>query len=426
MKTAELLANIRSPWLFTVSHRLAQGEELRENFEQLLVSFFESLQQAVESSDFGALDLVLDGWVQARTESELERREAGLLPVIGQILLLTLEISREKLTGQDALALISDIMPAFLHATEYVVRRETALYVEHMSRELEKANVTLKRLDRSKSDFISIAAHELKTPLTLIEGYTAMMRDQLPKQEQFEQSQVLLKGMDNGTRRLREIVDDMIDVSLIDNSLLSLHFQPVWPNRLLRTLQIEFRNVITQRRQVLEVCAFPGSNEMTFGDEERLSQAFRNLFSNAIKYTPDGGRIVVDGRKLPGFVEITIADNGIGIDAEDHTRIFEKFGGLGSVSLHSSGKTKFKGGGPGLGLPITKGIIEAHGGAIWVESAGYDETKCPGSMFHVLLPSRKSPPDDKMAKLFHPLSESQAEDSLPARDAAASSRAGST
>jgi signal transduction histidine kinase len=142
---------------------------------------------------------------------------------------------------------------------------------------------------------------------------------------------------------------------------------------------------------------------MIFGDEERLYQAFRNLISNAIKYTPDGGKVAVDGRKLPGFIEVTISDTGIGIDPEDHTLIFEKFGRLGNVSLHSSGKTKFKGGGPGLGLPITKGIVEAHGGSVWVESSGYNEVDCPGSVFHVLLPIRKTPPDSKSAKLFSPL-----------------------
>jgi signal transduction histidine kinase len=73
---------------------------------------------------------------------------------------------------------------------------------------------------------------------------------------------------------------------------------------------------------------------------------------------------------------------------------------LGDVSLHSSGKTKFKGGGPGLGLAITKGIIEAHQGSVWVESEGYDEVRCPGSIFHVLLPLRTQPSDPKLAKLF--------------------------
>jgi signal transduction histidine kinase len=215
----------------------------------------------------------------------------------------------------------------------------------------------------------------------------------------------LLKGVDNGTRRLQEIVDDMVDVSLIDTNMLSLNYQPVWINRLLNVLGDEFRPIAEERGLALEIVDYEGSDKMTFGDDERLFQALRNVISNSVKYTPDGGRVVIDGRLLPGFIEVTVADTGIGIDPEDHMRIFEKFGRLGSVLLHSSGKTKFKGGGPGLGLPITKGIIEAHGGAIWVESDGYDEERCPGSIFHILLPLRDSPPDDKTAKLFSPLAE---------------------
>jgi signal transduction histidine kinase len=145
---------------------------------------------------------------------------------------------------------------------------------------------------------------------------------------------------------------------------------------------------------------------MLFADSERLFQAFRNLVTNAIKYTPDGGFITIGGRMLSGFIEITFTDTGIGIDLEDQERIFEKFGRLGNVALHSSGKIKFKGGGPGLGLPITKGIIEAHGGAIWVESEGYDEENCPGTIFHVLIPLRKDSPDQRDVEIFRPLNES--------------------
>jgi signal transduction histidine kinase len=172
-------------------------------------------------------------------------------------------------------------------------------------------------------------------------------------------------------------------------------------------LRQEFNQIIDERHLKLEIRKFPGSDEMTFGDEERLCQAFRNLISNAVKYTPDGGKIIIDGRRLPGFIEVTISDTGIGIDSENLSRVFEKFGSLGSSSLHSSGKTKFKGGGPGLGLPITKGIIEGHGGAIWVESPGYDEEECLGSTFHVMLPVRKTPPDDHTAKLFSALVEDE-------------------
>ena len=112
---------------------------------------------------------------------------------------------------------------------------------------------------------------------------------------------------------------------------------------------------------------------------------------------------MVSGRKLPGFIEVTVSDTGIGISLENQAVIFDKFSQLGSVGLHSSGKTKFKGGGPGLGLPIARGILEAHGGSIWVESAGYDEEKCPGSTFHILVPARTESTDLKMAKLFDTL-----------------------
>jgi signal transduction histidine kinase len=192
----------------------------------------------------------------------------------------------------------------------------------------------------------------------------------------------------------------MIDVSMIDNNLLNLNFQPVWIIQLFQLLKNELFVSVSNRKQTLELNQFPGSDQMIFADPERLYQSFRNILSNAIKYTPDGGRIVVDGRILSGFIEVTVSDNGIGISPQDQELIFEKFGQLGNASLHSSGKTKFKGGGPGLGLPIARGIIEAHGGAIWVDSEGHDEVKCPGSIFHVLLPIRTEPPDPSFAKLF--------------------------
>jgi signal transduction histidine kinase len=118
-----------------------------------------------------------------------------------------------------------------------------------------------------------------------------------------------------------------------------------------------------------------------------------HLIQNAIKYTPDEGQIRITGRLLgegmlpqDQTIEIIVADTGIGIAPHDLERVFEKFYRAGDVMLHSTGKTKFRGAGPGLGLTIARGIVEAHGGRIWAESPGYDEETCPGSQFHVVLP----------------------------------------
>ena len=116
------------------------------------------------------------------------------------------------------------------------------------------------------------------------------------------------------------------------------------------------------------------------------------MLSNAIKSTPDGGRIEIIGHAYTEssgqFVEVIVKDNGIGIDPADQHKIFDKFYRTGDLMKHSTGKTKFKGAGTGLGLSLVKGIVDAHGGRIWAESLGHDEQTCPGSNFHVLLPLR--------------------------------------
>jgi signal transduction histidine kinase len=133
---------------------------------------------------------------------------------------------------------------------------------------------------------------------------------------------------------------------------------------------------------------------MIEADTAGVRKVFYHLIVNAIKYTPDSGSVRVWGRPLElegvrpgrGWVEIVISDTGIGIDPSAQELIFAKFYQTGEVASHSSGISKFKGGGPGLGLAITRGIIEAHGGRVWAESPGHDEVHCPGSHFHVVLP----------------------------------------
>ncbi len=399
MNVSEILREIRPAWIRRVANSMARGAGVRENFQAEIEHFYDLIVQAVETGDPSWVEPILIEWVNASTKSDLEEGQKNISAVLNRMLMITYEISREDLTDLDAIDLLGALLPVFTFALEKVARHETEMRVDYISKELEGVRQKLERLDRSKSNFISVAAHELKTPLTLVEGYSAMMRE-IAKDSKSAQMDTLLDGINNGIRRLRALVDDMIDVSLIDNNILDLNFQPVWLQQQFRLLESELIGSISSRKQIFELRPFPGSDQMIFADPERLYQSFRNILSNAIKYTPDGGKIVVDGRLLPGFIEVTIKDTGIGISSKDQEAIFEKFGQLGDASLHSSGKIKFKGGGPGLGLPIARGIIEAHGGTIWAESDGHDEVKCPGSTFHVLLPLRTEAPDPKLNKLF--------------------------
>ncbi len=400
MQILDLLNQIQPIWLNRVVQNMARGAGLREDFREQLNHFYGLLVQAVETGDMAWLDNIILEWATSLPLSDLDGKQTNLTHLLREMMTITNEVIKENLDVADALDVTTTIAPCFAYIFEKAAAYEMEARINYVSSQLETAQQSLERLERSKSDFIAVAAHELRTPLTLVEGYTAMLRESLGIKEADSQFNLLLKGIDIGTQRLKLIIDDMIDVSMIDNNLLQLTFQPVWVNRLITGLEIELSRSLKDRKQKLVINQFSGWNELTFGDPERLLQVFRNVLTNAIKFTPDDGTISVSGRKLPGFLEFTVKDSGIGIDVEDQQIIFEKFGQLGNIALHSSGKTKFKGGGPGLGLPIAKGIIEAHGGAIWVESEGFDETCCPGSTFHIFLPLRSAPPDDRAAKLF--------------------------
>ncbi len=408
MKAQELLSQIRPIWLQRVSQSLTRGAGARDTFIGELNRFYDGLEQAVMTGNPAWLDPAIHEWTGSPTLSDLQQSRKNVSGMLNSIISITNDVAVENLSEQDALDLLSTITPICTYGLEKIARLEMEARVTYVTNELIEVRQTLEKLDRSKSNFISVAAHELKTPLTLIEGYTAMMRD-LVSQNGNDQIDMLLSGVNTGINRLREIIDDMIDVSLIDNDLLSLNLQPILIGQHLHLLQREFESAIQERCQTLEINSFPGSDTWIYADTERLYQALKNVISNAIKFTPDKGTISINGRSLPGFIEITVADTGIGISAENQTRIFEKFGQTGRADLHSSGKTKFKGGGPGLGLPITRGIIEAHGGTIWVELPGYDEEKCPGSVFHILLPIRTERTDPKVAKLFSKLEKQQSE-----------------
>jgi len=257
---------------------------------------------------------------------------------------------------------------------------------------MEDAHAKLERLDHTKSDFINITSHELRTPLTVISGYSQMLlEDPIYKENDFYQK--VIDGIHEGTIRLHEIVAAMLDVAKIDTRALELQKEPTNMKELLHGVYAQFRKAINERSLVL---SFEKLDDLPLisGDPKALEKVFYHLISNAIKFTPDGGKISIAGSVIPkgdtkfqaGGVQIVISDTGIGIDPRFKELIFSKFYQTGELVLHSSGRTKFKGGGPGLGLAIVRGIVQAHGGRVWAESPGYDEEKLPGSLFSVVLP----------------------------------------
>ncbi len=298
-----------------------------------------------------------------------------------------------SLTRKEAAAFTEeDAALVLAFAGQAAVALENASLYDEITRfnaELEKAYHNLARLDQAKADFIEVAAHELRTPLTVIKGYTQVLATR-PGVVNDADSQMLLNSVMDGVNRLHEIINSMLDVSKIDNQTLSMHIEPTWMHMVLRRVSSELKEALVERNITLKV---EGVKELPWiqADSELLYKVFHHLVINAIKYTPDGGRITIRGRKVLGkdglpAVEICVQDTGIGIDPAHHDLVFEKFYQTGKVSVHSSGRTKFKGGGPGLGLAIARGIVEAHGGRIWVESPGHDETTFPGSTFYVQLP----------------------------------------
>lgn len=392
MSAEDILSQIREKIIYSYADYSKGSVQLQV---ETVAAFVDYLATVLTYKDSSKIDPFLD---QCLANQEIDRDESFSTQV-NTLFSFVYACSKRELPAEQSNQLIVELFPVLAHSLQYIYKQEFGAYLDRISEE----QAALEKLDKSKSGFISIAAHELKTPLTLLEGYTAMMREIIEQKQIFDEHLFLLMdGMNSGSQRLREIINDMIDVSLIDNEMLSLSFQPTWVNKLLDKLALEFQPIIQSRMMSLEIIRFEGDEDLNYYDGERIFQALSNVVSNAIKYTPDGGKVTVKGHKVDEYYELLVIDNGIGVDPINQSKIFSKFDPIGDISLHSSGKTKFKGGGPGLGLPIAKGIIEAHGGRIWVESDGYDEIKCPGSTFHILLPVLIRPPDQAAEILFNP------------------------
>lgn len=260
--------------------------------------------------------------------------------------------------------------------------------LEGKLRELETMNAELRRLDKIKDDFIQLTAHELRTPLTLIYGYSRLLQESpvvLQLKESSAEMQSFIVGLVDSIERMSRVINEILTVSRIATGRIQLAVGPANLREIVSDIVASYHDVTRQRNLLV---SFDPEQWPTLiqADGDLLRLAIQNVLGNAVKYTPDGGVINIFARSGVGNILITVQDTGIGINKADQGRIFDRFFSADDIQLHSTSKTAFGGGGLGLGLAICRGIVEAHGGKIWVESEGRDEEHLPGSTFYIDLP----------------------------------------
>jgi signal transduction histidine kinase len=228
---------------------------------------------------------------------------------------------------------------------------------------------------RIKDDFLSIVSHELRTPLTSIQGYSQLLEGRLRGEHDGESKEMAhLRVIRSQVGRMRRLVDDLLDVSRIDRrggvSIEPIDFD----------LADELREAVARLRREhpdRNVAITAPDSLPLHADRDRLGQVLSNLLENAVKYSPDGGRIEVVAERRGGEVEVRVSDAGIGIPAEHRENVFERF----YQADGDAGRRRF--GGLGLGLYISRAIIDAHSGRIW---AGANTEAASGSVFGFRIP----------------------------------------
>ncbi len=227
------------------------------------------------------------------------------------------------------------------------------------TRELRKKNEELTKMDKLKSDFVSNVSHELRTPLTSIKGYSLLMRNGKlgeVNQQQQESLQIVCDEAD----RLTRLINDILDLSRFENKKMQINKIPVNIAQV-ATEVITTMQMLAHEKKLQVTLHALDDLPLVLGSKDFIKQVFVNLLSNAIKFTPVDGRIDLSLEQKNNFLEVSVKDTGQGIPTEYHDKLFDKFFQVDSSMTRQHGGT-------GLGLPISKHIVEQHGGSIWVIS----------------------------------------------------------
>lgn len=256
------------------------------------------------------------------------------------------------------------------HLAILAAQAAVALESAQLVAALQKANDELSRLDKLKSDFIAIASHELRTPLGVILGYSSFLQETQDPEVREHASKVVGSAL-----QLRRIIEDLTNLRYMEQNPTDLHLVNVSLAEFLNEIIHDALGLIDAKRHRLQYV--PPPNDLIISvDHARLSMALTNILNNAIRFTQEGGRIMVQ-TKVQSLrqVWILISDTGIGLAREETERIFDRFY---QVEDHMT-RTQ---GGLGIGLSIAKAVIEAHGGRIWASSPGLNQ----GATFTIALP----------------------------------------
>jgi signal transduction histidine kinase len=267
----------------------------------------------------------------------------------------------------------------------------TVCHLEEQLRELKRANLELRELDRMKSRFITLVSHELRTPLSPIVGYSSFL---LANAENIsERENRIFNIIFKNSKRLECLLNNLFTLNLLEQNETYLCYEEVNFYSLISGLIEDFYLILEKRKLQCELIC-DGEIPNVFCDEAKIEQVFFALLENATKYTNDGGKISIylnyPSRYIfkkydlspNDYIEIIFEDNGIGIPENQLNAIFEKFVELSDIDRHHTSNDDFLGCGPGIGLSLCKGIVKEHKGFIWAENRRSHN----GSRFYVLLP----------------------------------------
>lgn len=228
-----------------------------------------------------------------------------------------------------------------------------------MNKELKAANKKLQELDDLKDNFLSMVSHELLSPLTTVQGYITFLREGKPGPLTEGQKEAL-EIANEQTEHLKYLIEELMDISKIDAGKFEVKLAAIDINNVLGKVINNLRQAREEKEIILEN-ELPGGIPLVLADSDRMLQVFSNILGNAIKFTPPGGKINIYAREKDKSIEFCIEDTGIGIPEGKIDKVFDRF-------YQEDSTTRRKHGGCGLGLTITKSIIDLHKGRIWVKS----------------------------------------------------------